>query len=144
MKNVLLRDTDAMSMANSLEVRVPFLDNEVVDSMLKLPDRLRLPRKRLLTAAFAGSVPIEVLDRPKQGFTLPFRIWMRSEMRSDVEDRLRELPPQLGGLLDEGEAQEVWDRFSISGTRWLRPWTLYALARWTASLEALSHTTTAT
>src|SRR5205814_6380741 len=76
MSNTLLRDTDAMSMAHSLEVRVPFVDTTVVDYVLSLPGEWKLTRqdqrpKPLLADALGDLLPREFLRRPKMGFTLP-------------------------------------------------------------------------
>jgi asparagine synthase (glutamine-hydrolysing) len=67
---MLLRDTDQMSMAVSLEVRVPFLDSRLVDFVLALPEKWKRghPPKRLLIGAFADILPAQVWSRPKQGF----------------------------------------------------------------------------
>ena len=67
----LLWDSDCMSMANSLELRVPYLDNGVVDLALSLPNAVRARRKSLMVDLFRDLLPPELLDRRKQGFVLP-------------------------------------------------------------------------
>src|SRR6185437_1639309 len=88
MTNTLLRDTDAMSMAHSLEVRVPFVDTKVVDYVLSLPGEWKAPSrvgpKPLLADAVADLLPREFLNRPKMGFTLPFEKWLQGCLRAEV------------------------------------------------------------
>ena len=135
MRNVLLRDTDAMSMANSLEVRVPYLDHPFVERVLRLPPRLVAGRDKALLASAARDVlPIGTLERRKQGFVLPLAAWMRGPMRDGVEETLARPPDALAGLLDEREVARVWDGFARDGRRWLRPWSLFALYRWTETI----------
>jgi asparagine synthase (glutamine-hydrolysing) len=134
-KNVLLRDTDAMSMANSLEVRVPYLDDHLVESMLRLPSRFRARKsKALLVASARDLLPQEVLDRKKHGFLLPLRTWMLGDLRSEVASTLTDPPDAIQSLVDPRQIKEVWARFSSDGRNWLRPWALYALCKWVESL----------
>jgi asparagine synthase (glutamine-hydrolysing) len=82
MSPMLLRDTDQMSMAVSLEVRVPFLDPRLVGFVLALPEKWKRgrPSKRLLLDAFEDILPAQVWRRPKQGFALPMDDWMRGPL----------------------------------------------------------------
>jgi asparagine synthase (glutamine-hydrolysing) len=86
MTNTLLRDTDAMSMAHSLEVRVPFVDVKVVDYVLSLPGEWKLAGRSWSKAAArrcdGDLLPREFLNRPKMGFTLPFEKWLQGKLRA--------------------------------------------------------------
>jgi len=85
----LLVKVDIASMANSLEVRSPFLDRALVEFALRLPTSLLIRgtrRKWILRRAFADTVPKENLARRKQGFGLPVGRWLRSELRPMLED----------------------------------------------------------
>jgi asparagine synthase (glutamine-hydrolysing) len=136
MKNVLLRDTDSVSMANSLEVRVPFLDHPLVEWVLRLPAPLKAGQgKALLLAATRDVLPPEVLDRPKMGFVLPLADWMRNELRSEVDRTLAALPPALEEQIDSEAVAAVWGSFQESGRNWLRSWALYALCRWLEGVD---------
>ncbi|MGA7538715.1 MAG: asparagine synthase C-terminal domain-containing protein, partial [Steroidobacteraceae bacterium] len=78
----ILMKVDAMSMASSLEARVPYLDNEMVDLALSIPSRLKVrgaERKWILKHAFARSLPQAVLRRGKEGFSMPMKHWLRRE-----------------------------------------------------------------
>ncbi len=81
MQNQLLRDADVMSMANSLEIRVPFLDNEVIQLLFSTDEKIKfsgpLP-KQLLINAFKDLLPEQVWNRKKMGFTFPFAAWMKN------------------------------------------------------------------
>ncbi len=135
MLNTLLRDADVMSMSQGLEVRVPLIDHRLARTVMGIPgpSKMGATPKKLLVEALAGSLPDEIVHRPKRGFTLPFEHWMRQELRPEVEPMLRakrvhEGP--LGALLDGKETEHVWKEFLAGRTSWTRPWSLYVLQRW--------------
>lgn len=137
MPNVLLRDTDVMSMAHSLEVRVPFLDHKVVEFVASLPGAIKCDGsqpKPLLVEALAGDLPKEILHRPKIGFTLPFAQWLRGPLQATVSETLLEpsFGPQVAQALDHTVVSSVWQRFCDGKGTWVRPWALYVLKRWCA------------
>lgn len=87
----MLTKVDLMSMANSLEVRVPFLDISVVDFANSLPTEFKVngkERKRILQDAFRQILPSELYQRPKKGFEVPLLQWMRKELLSDLDQTL--------------------------------------------------------
>jgi len=87
----MLLKVDLMSMANSLEVRVPFLDYEVVDFAFSLPDAFKINgrvRKRILQDTFRDILPRQLYNRPKKGFEVPLLKWFRGEMKSLITDDL--------------------------------------------------------
>jgi asparagine synthase (glutamine-hydrolysing) len=133
MVNTLLRDTDAMSMAHSLEVRVPLLDRELVEYVVGLPEkwkRRRGARKSLLADALGDLLPPEVVAQPKRTFTLPWERWLRGPLQSEVEAGLAEPASVLEPFLDRAAVRKVWQDFLARRTSWSRPWSLYVLNRW--------------
>ncbi len=133
MASTLLHDTDCVSMARSLEVRVPFLDTPVVEFVSALPDVARVEpgvSKGLLRAALAGLMPPEILDQRKRTFTLPWEEWLRTSLRSRVESSLKELAPALKQHVHAAGVKNVWDNFLGGRTTWSRPWSLYVLNEW--------------
>jgi asparagine synthase (glutamine-hydrolysing) len=87
----ILAKVDAMSMASSLEARVPYLDNEMVDLALAIPSRLKVragERKWILKRAFARSLPQPVLRRGKEGFSMPMKQWLRAEWNGLMHELL--------------------------------------------------------
>lgn len=89
--NDMLTKVDLMSMANSLEVRVPFLDYEVVNFLFSLPGDYKINsslRKRILQDAYRDMLPPQLYNRPKKGFEVPLLKWFRQEMRSLIEQDL--------------------------------------------------------
>lgn len=87
----LLPKVDRTSMAHALEVRAPFLDDELLDLAMRLPPRLKqrgLSLKRVLKEAMRGTLPDTILDRPKRGFGVPLDRWFRSDLAVLLEDRL--------------------------------------------------------
>ena len=89
MQNQLLRDSDFMSMWHALEIRVPFLDKDLVSLVQSIPSALRfsdVKPKYMLTEAFKDILPVEIWNRPKQGFTFPFSHWMKeNELAKPVD-----------------------------------------------------------
>jgi asparagine synthase (glutamine-hydrolysing) len=89
--NDMLTKVDLMSMANGLEVRVPFLDYEVVNFIFSLPGNFKINskiRKRILQDTFKELLPPQLYNRPKKGFEVPLLKWFRNEMKSLIVDDL--------------------------------------------------------
>jgi asparagine synthase (glutamine-hydrolysing) len=129
--NTLLRDTDAMSMAVGLEVRVPFIDHLLVERMMKMPGevKVRAGEPKWLLVAAAGDLPREVVERPKRGFELPFKHWLRGALREKVEGALR--GPSLGDVWRAEATLAIWNEFLADRVSWSRVWSLYVLDEWT-------------
>jgi asparagine synthase (glutamine-hydrolysing) len=133
MTGLLLRDTDFMSMASSLEVRVPFIDKAVVRHALQMPGGWKLAGNRpkpLLLESMRGAIPDYVWNRKKMGFVFPFDKWMRSALRHQVEETLtdKRLAEAVG--LESKAVHQVWRRFLAGSVRWSQPWSLFVLLRW--------------
>ncbi len=91
LKGDMLVKVDLMSMANSLEIRSPFLDFSVVDFAFSLPTEFKINgsmKKRIVQDAFRNLLPPELYNRPKHGFEVPLLKWFRNELRSLIEDDL--------------------------------------------------------
>lgn len=89
--NDMLRKVDSMSMANSLEVRTPFLDYRIVDFAFSLPVEFKIDgkmKKKILQDTFRNELPEEVYNRPKHGFEVPLLSWFKNELRSTIENDL--------------------------------------------------------
>ncbi|HEV2381853.1 MAG TPA: asparagine synthase C-terminal domain-containing protein [Terriglobia bacterium] len=133
MVNTLLRDTDAMSMAHSLEVRVPFLDHALVEFVTRLPGSIKAANgipKPLLVEAMGDLLPKEVVSQPKRTFTLPWEHWLRGPLKKDVEAELSTIAPPLQPCLDQGAVGQVWTDFLQRRTSWSRVWSLFVLSKW--------------
>jgi asparagine synthase (glutamine-hydrolysing) len=132
MRNTLLRDSDFMSMAHGLELRVPFLDRSLVEACFLIPGNKKLEGaspKGLLLRSLGVELPPEIVRRPKRGFTLPFERWLRGEMRPAVEDVLLKTNWEKTSL-NANAVRVVWNRFLAGETSWSRPWSLFVLQRW--------------
>lgn len=94
MRNQLLRDSDVMSMAHGLELRLPLVDQRFFDTAARIAPGIRLqPGKRLLVDA-VGDLPASVTTSPKRGFAFPFQAWFGQTLESRLADVYRELPVQ--------------------------------------------------
>jgi asparagine synthase (glutamine-hydrolysing) len=134
MLNTLLRDSDFMSMAHGLEVRVPLIDHQLARRVLALPGSWKLDGgvpKPLLVKALGVQLPDKIVHRPKRGFTLPFDYWLRDALRPVLEKSLGKLEDgPLSGFIDRRAASHVWQDFLDRKTSWSRPWSLYVLQNW--------------
>ena len=143
--NTLLRDTDAMSMRNSLEVRVPFLDTPFVEFMLSLPESAKMDArpKALLIAALRDILPEEIIAQRKRTFTFPWAKWLRGSLGRHVEAGLADWSPALAPHLGREFAATVWQNFQGGRTSWSRPWSLYVLNEWAKRNLGTEHVTSA-
>jgi asparagine synthase (glutamine-hydrolysing) len=134
MPNTLLRDSDVMSMAHGLEIRVPLVDHQLVEKLFALPGAWKIGKhtpKALLVGALRGALPDEIVHRRKCGFTLPFERWLRDQLRAEIELVLRRIAGgPLGEVFNPGRIKAIWDDFLAGRTSWSRPWSLYVLQRW--------------
>ena len=138
--STLLRDTDCMSMAHSLEVRVPLIDHELVEFMMQLPGNLKIRNpqsairnstpKHLLVQALGGELLPEVVHQKKRTFTFPWNRWLRHELRHEIEDVLTTPSSALQGILEPTAINAVWKQFLADQVSWSRVWALYVLQKW--------------
>jgi asparagine synthase (glutamine-hydrolysing) len=112
-----LMTTDKTSMAANLEVRVPFLNQEMLELTARMPTRLKLrglKRKYILKRAAEMLLPREVVWRKKAGFGAPIRSWLRGALRPMVDDLLSEETVKSRGLFQSEEVRRVIDA-NLSG-----------------------------
>jgi asparagine synthase (glutamine-hydrolysing) len=132
MQNVLLRDSDQMSMAHALEVRVPFLDHELVEYVLSLPDNIKRPvtPKKLLVDSMPDLLPDYIVNRPKMGFVFPWRDWLKGEMHSYADERIRSIAQRE--MFNEKGVLAIWSRFlkGDASVTFSRVWPLVVLEEW--------------
>jgi asparagine synthase (glutamine-hydrolysing) len=135
MHNQLLRDTDVMSMAHSLEVRVPFLDHPLVEFAAGLPRRLRAngrPPKWLLRRALGDRLPPEA-GRRKRGFSFPMAEWLRGPLRPRVEQTLQ----GGAGIFQPEAVAALRARVEAGRTHWSRLWAAVVLVLWLRAVGGL-------
>ena len=132
MQNVLLRDVDQMSMAHALEVRVPFLDHELVEFVLGIGDKQKYHGrpKQLLIDSAKDLIPDTIYQRTKMGFVFPWDIWMKNELSSFCDNSIKKLAYQK--IFKEEALNNIWIRF-LSGdllVNWPKIWSLVVLQNW--------------
>jgi asparagine synthase (glutamine-hydrolysing) len=132
MADVLLRDSDVFSMAHSLEVRVPFVDTVLLEWLWPQARRFKhdpAAPKRALADAVADLVPDAIRHRPKQGFTLPFARWMKSELRPFLDDCFSPACLARCPWLNPTQARALWQGYlrDDDPRAWSRVWTLAVL-----------------
>jgi asparagine synthase (glutamine-hydrolysing) len=130
----ILTKVDRMSMAHSIESRVPLLDNEVVDFAARLPAALKIRdgrRKHILKEAAAGLLPAHILDRRKQGFAVPLGGWFRGGIRELFSDVLLSSRARQRGYFDVRFIERLVDEH-VTGRRehTLRLWALVIFELW--------------
>jgi asparagine synthase (glutamine-hydrolysing) len=134
--NDMLTKVDMMSMANALEVRVPFLDYEVVNFIFSLPDDFKINssiRKRILQDTFKDLLPAQLYNRPKKGFEVPLLKWFRHEMKSlIVDDLLSQKFVEEQGVFEYAEIKKLKQQLFSSnpGDVHARIWGLIVFQWW--------------
>ncbi|MFZ1220704.1 MAG: asparagine synthase (glutamine-hydrolyzing) [Chthoniobacterales bacterium] len=131
MRRMLLRDADQMSMAVSLEMRVPFLDHELVEYVLGLPAAAKKRYrgvKGLLVEACRDLLPPSVYERPKAGFVLPMKHWMAGPLAAFVEEGLRETTARQ--MLPEAFVNGMRESFQRERLHWTRLWSIVVLGHY--------------
>jgi asparagine synthase (glutamine-hydrolysing) len=130
----LLVIEDKLSMAHSLESRVPFLDNDLVDFVLTLPAEVKLSGRRskdLFRKAMEGRLPDRVITRKKTGFTPPQAAWFQHAQRSYVREILLSESARERGIFREGFVEHVLDEHDAGrDDRRLLIWTLLCMEWW--------------
>lgn len=131
-QHTLLKDTDQMSMAVSLEVREPFFDHELIEFVLAIPDKIKYPvfPKSLLVESLGPLLPPEIVHRKKQGFVFPWNDWMKKELRNFCELRLQRLGQR--SFINEKALNKYWQRFLANdpSVRWPELWMFVVLEHW--------------
>jgi asparagine synthase (glutamine-hydrolysing) len=133
MREMLLRDSDQMSMAVSLELRVPFLDHRLVEYSLGLPmaEKVHDGRsKGLLIQAGRDLLPPAVYERPKAGFALPMTEWMKGPLASFVAEGVEEVIRQQ--LLPKTFVEGLRSQFDQKQIHWTRLWAVVVLGHFLA------------
>ncbi len=133
MVSTLLRDTDSVSMAQSLEVRVPLLDTPLVEFVSSLPDAARRragTQKALLVKALGDLLPQEIFAQNKRTFTLPWEEWLCGPLRKRLETSFAQPATPLASCLRPEGVRAIWSDFLAGKTTWSRPWSLYVLNEW--------------
>jgi len=133
--NRLLRDTDSVSMAVSLEVRLPLIDYRVIEAATRLDAASRfepLGSKRSLIRASGLALPDVVLNRKKVGFVLPIEVWLRQSLAREATDILTDPGLCRRAGLQREPIQRLWQQFlrGDKGLYWTRLWAIYVLLRW--------------
>jgi len=131
-QQTLLKDTDQMSMAVSLEVREPFFDQDLVEFVLAIPDKWKKPvyPKSLLVESMKPLLPDEIVFRKKQGFLFPWEVWLRNELRSFCEKHIDSASQR--SFINGQKLKDYWRRF-LSGdkdVRWAEIWLFVVLEYW--------------
>jgi len=134
LQNILIRDKEQMGMANFLENRFPFLDHNLVEYILSLPDGLKHPNysKKLLIDLTNGWIPEVFIERKKMDFLLPWEKWMKNELSSFCEKSISNL--EYYPTFNMREVNLLWKEFLKvnSNVNWLQILSLVVLGKWTA------------
>jgi asparagine synthase (glutamine-hydrolysing) len=130
----LLMKQDQMSMATSIESRVPFLDHHLVEFAATLPDEMKLSgwtTKRILREAMKGVLPESILNRPKMGFPVPFSAWTRGRWNTVARDVLLDRRTRERGIVDPPAVDRLLRDHAAGRTDgWDRIWSLLNLELW--------------
>lgn len=131
-QHTLLKDTDQMSMASSLEVREPYFDLDLISYVLSIPDKLKKPiyPKSLLVESLKPLLPDEIVHRKKQGFLFPWELWLKKELRPFAEQHINNIAEKP--FIKGDQVRAYWQRF-VAGdkqVRWQELWLFIVLDYW--------------
>ena len=129
----LLMKQDQMSMAASIESRVPFLDHKLVEFTARLPERLKLrgwTTKYVLRRAMRGVLPEQILTRPKMGFPVPVAAWLRGPYRHVVDEYVLGERALARGLFAPDFVRTLVARDRAGENHWERVWALVNFEMW--------------
>jgi asparagine synthase (glutamine-hydrolysing) len=132
---LLLMRVDKMTMATSVEARVPFLDHEVVEFAMALPPEMKVRRglgKYLLKKAVGGPIlPSHIAYRRKQGFGAPVAEWFRGELGRRAQQQINASALRDRGLLDYDEINRIWEAHRHGPVNWaFQLWNIYNVSAW--------------
>jgi asparagine synthase (glutamine-hydrolysing) len=131
---LLLMRVDKMTMATSIEARVPFLDHEFVEFAFSLPERMKVRNgegKYILKKAVEGLLPHEIIYREKQGFGAPVSEWFRGEVGENAQRQIRQSSLAERGLLNYDYIDSLWERHRAGRGDWgPQLWILYNVSAW--------------
>jgi asparagine synthase (glutamine-hydrolysing) len=131
-QHTLLKDTDQMSMAVSLEVREPFFDHELIEYVLRVPDAVKKGTyaKSLLVESLGDMLPPEIVHRKKQGFLLPWSVWMKNELQTFCKTHIDSMAQRE--FVNGDALRQHWQRFTKGDetVRWAELWLFVVLDRW--------------
>lgn len=132
----MLHKVDMMSMANSLEVRSPFLDSRVVDFAFGLPANFKIDqtlKKKIVQDAFRSYLPEELYNRPKQGFEIPLLEWFRNDLNDYIfSDLLRKDFVESQGIFSFSEIENLRQKLHSSNPGYVQAtiWALVVFQHW--------------
>lgn len=131
----LLRDTDAASMAASIEVRLPLVDQVFLENVGQLPDNQRygpLGKKSLLRRIGLRGLDPALFERPKSGFVMPFDRWIRAGLGKVMDQVMRDPAAVVPTGLNPATVQRLWQAYldGAPGIYWTRVWAIYVFIRW--------------
>ena len=133
----MLTKVDRASMASSLEVRVPLLDNRILEFAWSLPESSLLDgarRKIILHDVLARHVPRKLFERPKKGFHIPLQLWLAGPLRDWAEAMLGDGLKTVSDYLDAPAVQTLWRRYLHGESYLVHPiWTALMLVSWRMS-----------
>ena len=131
-KQTILKDVDQMSMAFGLEVREPFFDHQLIEYVLSLPDELKqgASPKQLLSDALDPLLPVRTINRTKKGFVLPWKVWMKNELRLFCESQIMECADRE--FINKPYLINRWNQFLNGDNRvsWISIWQMVVLNYW--------------
>jgi len=143
LQNQLLRDVDSVSMAHSLEVRVPYLDTEIIDFALALPDSSKsgdgkkinesykeTGAKRILLDATRDLIPQGLQEQTKSGFAMPMDSWLKGPLREILEDSTSHTAVSSRGLFSPSVVADMRKAFLNGKCGWSFPWIIMITELW--------------
>jgi asparagine synthase (glutamine-hydrolysing) len=127
LKNQLLRDSDVFSMAHSIELRVPFVDNILFEKIAPIPDEYKIKNnisKFLLKEIIKDKVSEKILNQKKQGFVMPIELWLKNEAKEILQKEILN-----NNIFDRKKTEKMLNLFYQNKIHWSRIWAIFVLNR---------------
>ncbi len=127
LKNQLLRDSDVFSMAHSIELRVPFVDNVLFEKIVPIPDEYKIKNnisKFLLKEIIKDKVSEKILNQKKQGFVVPIELWLKNEAKEILQKEILN-----NNIFDRKKIEKMLNLFYQNKLHWSRLWAIFVLNR---------------
>ncbi|HZS50745.1 MAG TPA: asparagine synthase (glutamine-hydrolyzing) [Bryobacterales bacterium] len=133
----ILTKVDRMSMAHSIETRVPLLDHKLVEFAATIPPEMQMRNgttKYILKRAMRGILPDEIINRPKHGFAVPLRYWFRNRLSNYARELLLSAPSRRRGVFNQQYVEKILHLHEKGRDFDLQLWTLISFELWSRAI----------
>lgn len=133
LKDEFLYSNDILSMAHSLELRVPFLDHELVELLAQVPVKQRSQSndpKVWMRKIFSKAIPKHIVNRPKTGFMIPYGQWLREDLKETAQNLISKKFLDDQGLFNHHQVENLWNSHQSGNDHTYQLWSILMFQMW--------------